>query len=288
MTDALMGGTDDGAMDRGADPVAGPAPQGTVGAPEPSGPLPSAVPPRLHLPVQGRLPKALIWDIDGTVAETERDGHLVAFNTAFAQLGLPWCWDEAEYAVLLHVTGGRERLLQGMRTRTDAPADPAAREALARELHRLKNAAYAERVAQGGIPPRPGVLRLMDACTAAGVRLAVATTTSTSNVEALFGAWFGAGWRSRFAAVVCAEDVQAKKPDPEAYTVALQRLGIAPQEAFALEDSPNGLAAARAAGIACGITRSVFFADAVFEGAAWVQSDLDTPHRVTLAHLGLR
>lgn len=238
------------------------------------------------LPLRPRRPlKALIWDVDGTVAETERDGHLVAFNTAFAQQGLAWRWDDAEYAGLLHITGGRERLLQGMRTWPDAPADPAAREALARELHRRKNEAYAARVGQGGIAPRPGVLRLMEACTAAGVRLALATTTSTSNVEALFGAWFGPGWRSRFAAVVCAEDVRAKKPDPEAYTVALQRLGIAPEEAFALEDSPNGLAAARAAGIACGITRSVFFADAVFEGAAWVQDDLETPQPITPARL---
>ena len=101
-------------------------------------------------------------------------------------------------------------------------------------------------------------------------------------VNALFGSWFGPAWRSHFAAVVCAEDVAAKKPDPEAYTVALQRLGLTAAQAFALEDSPNGLAAARAAGIACGITRSVFFAEAVFEGAAWVQDDLETPLRVTL------
>jgi len=229
--------------------------------------------------------RALIWDVDGTVAETERDGHLPAFNQAFAEMGLPWFWDEAEYTRLLHVTGGRERLLQGMRTRADAPAAPAQREALARELHRRKNLAYAARVAQGLIPARPGVLRLMDECTAAGVALAIATTTSTSNVEALFGSLMGSGWRSRFAAVVCAEDVQAKKPDPEAYTVALQRMGVAAEQAFAMEDSPNGLHAARRAGLRCGITRSVFFADCAFDGAAWVQDSLESPRPVGLPQL---
>ncbi len=229
--------------------------------------------------------RALIWDVDGTVAETESEGHLPAFNQAFAEMGLPWRWGEAEYTRLLHVTGGRERLLQGMQTRADAPAAPAEREALARELHRRKNAAYAARVAQGRIPARPGVLRLMDECTAAGVALAIATTTSTSNVEALFSSLMGSAWRSRFVAVVCAEDVVAKKPHPEAYTLALQRMGVLSNDAFALEDSPNGLHAAHAAGIRCGITRSVFFADCSFDGAAWVRDGLDAPQAVSLAQL---
>lgn len=229
--------------------------------------------------------KLLIWDLDGTVAETELDGHLAAYNQAFAERGLPWRWSEAEYGPLLHVLGGFERLLRDLQTRVGAPADVADQQALARELHRRKNEVYTARVAQGRISPRPGVLRLMDACRAAGLPQAVATTTGIGNVEALFGAWFGPAWRERFAAVVCAEDVQAKKPHPEVYQVVLQRLGVVPHEAFALEDSPNGLAAARAAGIPCGITRSVFFADARFEGAAWVQDDLETPQPVDLAVL---
>jgi HAD superfamily hydrolase (TIGR01509 family) len=226
--------------------------------------------------------RALIWDVDGTIAETEAQGHRIAFNQAFEAHGLPWRWDLATYGRLLDVTGGRERLLAFMQGRHDVPAAAQAREALARALHQAKNGAYAELVARGGIAGRPGVRRLMDACRREGILLAVATTTSTSNVEALFGSLFGQAWRERFAAVVCAEDAPIKKPDPQAYRLALQRLGVAPHEAFAIEDSPNGLAAARAAGIPCGITRSAYFADAVFDGAAWVRDDLDKPAPMTL------
>jgi HAD superfamily hydrolase (TIGR01509 family) len=229
--------------------------------------------------------RALIWDVDGTVAETERDGHLVAFNRAFESMDLPWRWDDALYGKLLSVTGGRERLLHDMAARTEAPAALAAREALAGELHQRKNAQYADIVAQGGIAARPGVLSLMNECTQAGVLMAVATTTSTSNVVSLFNSLLGADWRARFAAVVCAEDAPIKKPDPQAYLLALQLLKVPAQDAFALEDSPNGLVAARAAGMSCGITRSAYFVDAKFEGAAWVRDDLASPQQMTLSML---
>ena len=229
--------------------------------------------------------RALIWDVDGTVAETERDGHRIAFNRAFEQRGLPWRWDVPRYGELLLVTGGRERLLHDMATRADAPSGAREREALARELHGLKNAAYAALVAQGGITPRPGVLRLVDECRAAGVALAVATTTSRSNVDALFGSVWGPAWERRFTTVVCAEDAPVKKPNPQAYLLVLQRLGVVAAEAFALEDSPGGLAAAHAAGLACGVTKSVYFADAAFDGAAWVRDDLDAPPAMTLQQL---
>jgi HAD superfamily hydrolase (TIGR01509 family) len=191
----------------------------------------------------------------------------------------------AHYGDLLLVTGGRERLLHDMAARSDAPASAPEREALARELHRLKNAAYAQRVAQGGITPRPGVLRLVDECRSAGVALAVATTTSRSNVEALFTSIWGPAWERLFTTVVCAEDAPVKKPHPQAYLLALQHLGVSAHEALALEDSPGGLAAARAAGLACGVTRSVYFANAAFDGAAWVRDDLDGPPAMTLQQL---
>jgi beta-phosphoglucomutase-like phosphatase (HAD superfamily) len=162
--------------------------------------------------------RALIWDVDGTVAETERDGHRVAFNLAFEALGVAWRWDEATYGSLLHVTGGRERLLHWLEGSIDAPPIAAERGTLAHELHRRKNDCYAQLVAQGRIDARPGVRCLMNAC---------------------------------------------------------NRLRVAPEGAFGLEDSPNGLGAARAAGIRCGVTRGAYFADAVFEGAAWVCDDLE-------------
>lgn len=226
--------------------------------------------------------RALIWDVDGTVAETERDGHRVAFNRAFEEAGLPWRWDVAEYAELLEVTGGRERILAYLQRRGDAPAGETEREALARRLHPRKNAVYAELVVQGGIAARPGVLRLMHECKAAGVALAIATTTSRANVDALFSSLLGGDWEARFGAVVCAEDAPDKKPHPQAYALVLQRLRVGADEAFALEDSPNGLKAARGAGIACGVTRSAYFAEARFDGATWVRDDLDAPPPVTL------
>jgi HAD superfamily hydrolase (TIGR01509 family) len=219
--------------------------------------------------------RALIFDVDGTLAETERDGHRVAFNRAFAALGLPWHWDDATYAALLRVAGGYERLLSFLAGQSDAPLITAEREALARAIHQRKNAEFSALVAQGGIAPRPGVRRLIDACAGQGVVLAVATTTGRANLDALFPHLLGADWPQRFAALVCAEDAPRKKPDPQVYQIALARLGITQQQALAVEDSPAGLAAARAAGIACLITRSVYFADADFSGAVDVVDDLD-------------
>jgi HAD superfamily hydrolase (TIGR01509 family) len=226
--------------------------------------------------------RALIWDVDGTVAETEADGHRVAFNRAFESLGLPWRWDVPLYGQLLHVTGGRERLLAFMAGCRDAPAPGSERDLLVAELHRRKNRCYADLVAAGALRERPGVRRLMQACREEGVALALATTTSASNVEALFASLFGSPWRKGFAAVVCAEDAPLKKPHPQAYVLALERLGVRADEAFALEDSPNGLQAAVAAGVRCGITRSVYFVDAPFAHARFVCDDLDAAPAITL------
>jgi HAD superfamily hydrolase (TIGR01509 family) len=213
--------------------------------------------------------KALLWDVDGTLAETERDGHRVAFNQAFEACGVPWRWDEAQYGDLLRITGGRERLLFDMNTRADAPA-LAEREAVAQAIHTKKNAVYAELVRSAGIPLRDGVLALMAQCRERGVRMGIATTTSRSNLDALLRMHLGARWAGSFAVTVCGEDVQRKKPDPEVYLKALRALDIGPLEAVAIEDAPGGLAAARAADIAVVVTRSVYFAQAPIEGAVAV------------------
>jgi HAD superfamily hydrolase (TIGR01509 family) len=213
--------------------------------------------------------KALLWDVDGTLAETERDGHRVAFNQAFEASGVPWRWDEAHYGDLLRITGGRERLLFDMSTRADAPA-PAEREAIARAIHARKNAAYAELVRSTGVPLREGVLALMQQCRERGVRMGIVTTTSRSNLDVLLRMHLGPRWGEGFAVTVCGEDVQRKKPDPGAYFQALRALAIGPLEAVAIEDAPGGLAAARAADIPVVVTRSAYFAQAPIEGAVAV------------------
>jgi HAD superfamily hydrolase (TIGR01509 family) len=211
--------------------------------------------------------EGLLWDVDGTLAESERDGHRVAFNEAFASMGLPWRWDVAHYGKLLRVTGGRERLLADMAGRADAPLLAGEREALARELHRRKNARYAELVREGAIALREGVRELIDEAAAAGLAQAITTTTSRSNVEALLKRHLGAAWARPFAVLVCGEDVAAKKPSPEVYLRALAALQLEAPQTLAIEDSPGGVAAARAAEVPVVVARSAYFASDTVEGA---------------------
>lgn len=210
--------------------------------------------------------EALLWDVDGTLAETEHDGHLVAFNQAFDALGMPWRWSEARYAELLAITGGQERLLHDLRHQPWGPVDADERRALAERVHALKNERYARIVAGAGIPLRDGVRELFDDCAQAGVAMAIVTTTSRTNLHALLAAHLGSGWPARFAAVVCGEDVARKKPDPQAYALALGALGLAAQETLAIEDAPAGVAAARSAGVPVVVTRSRYFASAPVDG----------------------
>ncbi|MGE0312315.1 MAG: HAD-IA family hydrolase [Lautropia sp.] len=209
--------------------------------------------------------KALLWDVDGTLAETERDGHRVAFNRAFAAHLLPWRWDVACYGELLAVTGGRERILHYLASRGLGPAGPDARDALARELHAAKNRHYAALMRAGGLPLRAGVRELLQASRASGLRQAIVTTTSRANVDILLRTHLGADWHVGFATIVCGEDVQRKKPDPEAYLRALAGLGLDPADALAIEDSPAGAAAATAARVPVIVTRSAYFAHASFD-----------------------
>jgi len=199
---------------------------------------------------------AVLWDVDGVLAETERDGHRVAFNLAFEAAGLPWRWDERRYRELLGVSGGRERLLADMATRADAPATARDRVGLARLLHASKNGFYAQRIALGAVALRGGVLDLMADCRSGGVRMGIASTTSRANAEALLRHHLGTAWQRLFAVIVCGEDVRRKKPDPEVYLQALRQLGAGPLRVVAIEDAPAGVAAARAAGVPVLVTRS--------------------------------
>lgn len=219
---------------------------------------------------------ALLWDVDGTLAETERDGHRVAFNQAFEALGLPWRWSVERYGRLLRVTGGRERLVAAMAEESGAPATDAGRDALARELHQIKNRCYAQLVHEGAIALRPGVAELIDEARAHGLRQAIVTTTSRVNVEALLARHFGSRWTTLFETAVCGEDVRSKKPDPEAHRLALALLGVQAADALAIEDSGLGASAALVAGVPVLVTRSVYFAADRIEGAVAIGPGLHT------------
>lgn len=224
----------------------------------------------------GSTLKALLWDVDGTLAETERDGHLPAFNQAFEASGLPWRWSAEQYGNLLRITGGRERILHDMAQHRRGPALASDREDLARQLHREKNRRYAEIVEGAGLPWREGVVELLTECREQGIVLAIVTTTSRVNLQALLRARLGQDWAQWFPVQVCGEDVASKKPDPEAYQRALHGLRINPLQALAVEDSPGGAAAARAASVPVIVARSRYFAHAPFEGVTAIGPGLHT------------
>jgi len=219
--------------------------------------------------------KAILWDVDGTLAETERDGHRVAFNRAFVACGLPWHWSETRYGELLAICGGRERLLRDMCDRPDAPRQAEQRDALARRIHAAKNTIYPDLLRHVRLPLRDGVMALMQECRVRGVRMGIATTTSRVCVEALLRRHLGADWTAWFDALVCGEDVQHKKPDPEVYVRALLQVRVCPSQAVAIEDSPAGAAAARAVDMPVVLTRSSYFADSAVPGVAAIGPGLD-------------
>lgn len=212
--------------------------------------------------------KAIIFDVDGTLAETE-EAHREAFNQAFAEAGKSWRWSEADYAALLTTTGGRERVARHM---TEAGLDPDSD--MIATLHARKNQLYGDLVARGAVAPRPGVFRLINEARARPIKLAIATTTSRSNLSALLHHAFAADAASWFSAIIVGEDVAAKKPDPEVYRRALAGLALPASDCVAIEDSRNGLDAALACGVATVVTPSLYTASEQFDGAALVSADL--------------
>lgn len=216
--------------------------------------------------------RALIFDVDGVIAETE-EGHRLAFNRAFAEAGLDIEWSQELYERLLWVTGGKERIAHYL---YHCPECPKLLEADIARLHRRKTELYNQIVASGEVPFRPGVLRLWREARAQGVKLAIATTTSLPNVEVLLrqAGEEVLGW---FETIVAGDMVPRKKPAPDVYLKALENLGIAPEEALAIEDSQNGLIAAQRAGIPTLITYSHYTREQRFEGALAVLEHLGEP-----------
>ena len=193
--------------------------------------------------------KALIFDVDGTLADTEKDGHRVAFNQAFAEVGLDWDWSVELYGALLEVTGGKERIryyLQRFNPQFRGPDDL---DGFIADLHRRKTTHYTRMLAEGAIPMRPGVNRLLHEAMQAGVRLAIATTTTPENVSALLRYSLAPDAESWFEVIAAGDIVPAKKPAPDIYLWAMQQMELEPSDCVAFEDSENGVKSVLDAGI---------------------------------------
>jgi HAD superfamily hydrolase (TIGR01509 family) len=241
----------------------------------------------------------LIFDCDGVLADTERYGHLVAFNQTFEEFGLPVRWSEEEYGRKLEIAGGKERmaslLTEDFVAQAGLPTDPEGQKAMLADWHRRKTAIYTELVASGKLPGRPGVARVIGEALDAGWDLAVASTSAEASVHAVLDHVVGAEQAARFALVLAGDVVEKKKPAPDIYLLAVERLGADPADTLVVEDSRNGLLAAAGAGLTCLVTVNGYTEDEDFAEAALVVTslgDLEEPAKVlanrSAAHPGDR
>ena len=224
---------------------------------------------------------ALIFDCDGVLADTERDGHRVAFNETFHQLGLPIEWSEEVYGEKLQVAGGKERMATELTPEFAAanglPADPEGQATELAKWHKLKTGIYTDMVASGRLPARPGVSRLISEAQDAGWLLSVASTSAEPSVLAILRQAVGEERADRFDVVLAGDVVDKKKPAPDIYLLALQRLGVTADEALVIEDSRNGLLAASAAGLRCVMTVNGYTEEEDNSEAILVVSSLGDP-----------
>ena len=220
--------------------------------------------------------KALVFDVDGTLADTEM-AHLAAFNQAFVEEGLDWRWDVAEYTKLLEISGGKERMLHYWKqVHPDVKdIDGGGLKDTIDRLHAMKTAAYENAVQSGAVQLRPGVLALIHSAHAAGLRLAIATTTSPVNIAVLLRNAIGPEWKDLFVVIEDASTAPKKKPHPQVYVQTLARLGLPSGHCLALEDSSNGLRAAVSAGLKTIVTPNNFTAHHDFSGALQVVPNLE-------------
>lgn len=220
--------------------------------------------------------RAVIFDVDGTLADTERDGHRHAFNAAFVRHGVEVEWSADEYGHLLDITGGRRRIAADLRAR--GYGDTA--DGIAARVHRTKTDLFRALVVNGRLAPRPGMRTLVADLAAEGVRIAVATTGRRSWVDPLLARLLRG---FTVEVVVTGDDVAQLKPDPEAYVLALEKLGLSAHEALAVEDSANGLHAATGAGLPTVVVTNGYTRHQDFTGAAAVRPGYDRPDQLGAA-----
>jgi HAD superfamily hydrolase (TIGR01509 family) len=224
---------------------------------------------------------ALIFDCDGVLADTERYGHLPAFNQTFREFGIPVQWSEEEYGRKLLIGGGKERMASELTPEfvraNGLPDDPEALAAEVAKWHKRKTQLYTELVAAGKLPPRPGIRRVISAAQDAGWKLAVASTSAEASVHAILEFAVGRERAGRFDVFLAGDVVPRKKPAPDIYQLALERLGVDPAQVLVIEDSRNGLEAAHAAGLRCLVTVNGYTEKEDFSEAILVVSSLGDP-----------
>ena len=218
--------------------------------------------------------EALIFDLDGTLADTE-ETHRQAFNAAFIEFALWWDWSPPLYTKLLEISGGKERLRHYIGTLRVQPAERARLLEIVPALHETKTRIYTELIYRGQRPFRPGVLRLLRAAKTAGLRLAIASTTTSANVSALLQANLGAASDIGFDVIACGDQVKEKKPAPDIYRLVLASLRLPAESCIAFEDSANGLRAAKAAGLATVVSPSRWTVEQDFAAADLVLPTLE-------------
>ena len=221
--------------------------------------------------------KALIFDVDGTLADTERDGHRVAFNLAFADAGLNWDWTVDIYEDVLEVTGGKERIKHFLQKYKPEFTEPDNLDEYVANLHKAKTAHYTALLAKGEIPLRPGVERLLNEAREKGLRLAIATTTTPENVSALLEHTLGKESMDWFEVIAAGDIVPAKKPAPDIYDYAMEKMNLKAEDCIAFEDSRNGILSSLGANLKTIITINGYTKDHDFSGAAIVLDQYGEP-----------
>ncbi len=229
------------------------------------------------------MKKVLIFDCDGVLGDTEQYGHLPAFNRMWKEMGVPWEWSVEEYGRKLKIGGGKERMSslfqepEFLRAYPEAPNTAERQTEMVAAWHKRKSAIYKEIIVSGKIPPRPGVKRLSEEALSRGWTLAVASTSAPESVDAVLRHTMGEKTASRFALVLAGDCVKAKKPAPDIYQLAAEKLGAPPSQCVVVEDSNNGVEAAAGAGTKCVVTVSGYTRDEDFSKAAIVVTCLGDP-----------